>query len=420
MIRIISVKNPDLLARQKQARLEKKLVQNILDSVKKQGDAALRRFEKKFNGVDVGALRVSEGEITQAYKAVTKEQILAIREAKSRLAKSEGALKAKLADVKISENGISITKSFVPLQSVGCYVPGGLAVYPSSAVMSVVPAKTAGVKRVVVVTPPNKEGKINPAVLVAASICGADEIFKVGGAHAIAALAYGTKSIRPVDKIVGPGGAIVTTAKYLVSDTVSIDMLAGPTELAIIADDSADPDLIASDLISQSEHSSDTTCCLITTSRNLADGVVRAVKGRLEMIRRGDIVRASLGKNGFIAVCKSMSDVIKAANAIAPEHLQVMTRRPQKISDKVTTAGLVLLGHSTPSAASDYLLGTNHILPTNRFGRSRGSLSTMDFLKIQTTVESSAQALRKIDKNLKTLTESENLPNHYEAVKKRL
>lgn len=419
-MRIISVKKPELFARQQEPVFDKKLVQGILDSVKRHGDAALRRFEKKFNGVDIRSLQVSKAEIARAYKAVTDEQVGAVREAKNRLARSELALKAKLEKIQIRGHGTKITKSFVPLESVGCYVPGGLAVYPSSAVMSIVPAKIAGVRKIIVVTPPNKKGKINPLVLVAADMCGADAIFKVGGAHAIAALAYGTKSIPYVDKIVGPGGAIVTAAKYLVSDTVSIDMLAGPTELAIIADDSADPRLVAADLISQSEHSTDTTCCLITTSKKLATSVAKAVESELGDIKRSDIVRASLSKNGFIALCKNVSDVIKTANALAPEHLQVMTRQPQLISDKIRTAGLVLLGQNTPSSASDYLLGTNHVLPTNRFGRSRGSLSILDFLKIKTTVESSRQALQKIDGNLRAITESENLPNHYEAVRKRI
>jgi histidinol dehydrogenase len=285
--------------------------------------------------------------------------------------------------------------------------------------MSVVPAKIAGVKKILVVTPPNKQGKVDPLVLVAADICDVDKIFKVGGAHAIAALAFGTKSIPQVDKIVGPGGSFVTAAKYLVSDTTSIDMLAGPTELAIIADDSADPKFVALDLISQAEHSSDTTCYLITTSKNLAYKVVDFIEKITPTLQRKDIITDSLNKNGFVAICK-MSVAISLANNLAPEHLEIMTRQPKAISNKIKTAGLVLLGQNTPSAASDYLLGTNHILPTNKFGRSRGSLSVLDFLKIHTSVESSKQDLQKIDKYLSALAKAESLPNHYEAVKKRL
>ncbi|MBI5860530.1 MAG: histidinol dehydrogenase, partial [Nitrosarchaeum sp.] len=358
-------------------------------------------------------------EISEAYKLVTKEQINAISMAKNRLAKTELALKKQFDNIEIKYDGIKITKSFIPIDSVGCYVPGGLARYPSSVVMSVVPAKLAGVKKIALVTPPNKQGKIDPLVLVASDICGADIIFKVGGAHAIAALAFGTRSIPKVDKIVGPGGSFVTTAKHLVANMVSIDMLAGPTELVILADDSADPKLIALDLISQAEHSSDTKCQLITTSQNLANKVVSEIKKRIPTLRRKEIIKSSLQKNGFIAV-GSISDAILLANKIAPEHIQIITKNPNKIADQIKTAGLVLIGQNTPSAASDYLLGSNHILPTNRFGRSRGSLSILDFLKLQTCVESTKPALQKIDKPLKALTESENLPNHYEAVRNRL
>jgi histidinol dehydrogenase len=418
-LRIIIVKNPDSFARQEPF-FDTKPVQTILEKVRKRGDAALREFEAKFNGVSLNSLMVSKDEINEAYRRVTKNQIDAINMARKSLARTEDALKRRLKKIEITSGGIRITKSFVPLQSVGCYVPGGLARYPSSAIMSVVPAKIAGIPRIIVMTPPNRQGKVDPLVLVASDLCGADMIFKVGGAHAIAALAYGTKSIPQVDKIVGPGGAFVTAAKYLVSDKVSIDMLAGPTELGIIADDSADPEIIASDLISQSEHSTDTVCFLVTTSKKLAGNVIRAVKKQEQTVKRSKIVRASLQKNGFVAVCKSESDMIKTANSLAPEHLQIMTRQPKKIAGKITSAGLVLIGHDTPSSASDYLLGTNHILPTNRMGKSRGSLSVLDFVKVQTTVESSRQALRKIGRNLRTLAESEDLPNHYEAVRKRL
>ena len=419
MIKIITVKNVNSLAKSQTHKSDKKLVESIINLVQKDGDSALRKFEKKFNGVSIKTFQVSKKEIKDAYQSVTKEQIQAIKLVKARLEKTESALKTKLGKIEIKTGGIKITKIFVPLDSVGCYVPGGLARYPSSVIMSVIPAKIAGVKKILVVTPPNKQGKVDPLVLVAADICKADKIFKVSGAHAIAALAFGTKSIPKVDKIVGPGGLFVTAAKYLVSDITSIDMLAGPTELAIIADDSADPKFIALDLISQAEHSSDTTCCLITTSKNLACKVMDFIEKTIPTLQRKDIITDSLNKNGFIAICK-MSKVVSLANNLAPEHLEIMTRQPKAISNKITTAGLVLLGQNTPSAASDYLLGTNHILPTNKFGRSRGSLSVLDFLKIHTSVESSKQDLQKISKYLYALAKAESLPNHYEAVKKRL
>ncbi|NDB47280.1 MAG: histidinol dehydrogenase [Nitrososphaeria archaeon] len=418
-MKIISVRKAFTLTSKSEKNQNIKSVQAIIDQVKKKGDSALVSFEKKFNNVTIGDLLVTKKEILDAYKLVTKEQVSAISEAKKRLTKTELALKNQLKKIRIVVDGTRIIKSFEPLSVVGCYVPGGLARYPSSAIMSIVPAKLAGVKTIVVVTPPNKQGKIDPLVLVAANLCGADLIFKVGGAHAIAALALGTESIPKADKIVGPGGSFVTTAKYLVTNMTSIDMLAGPTELVVLADDSANPNLVALDLISQAEHSSDTKCILITTSQNMANEVSSEITKLLSVIPRKDLVRSSLQKNGFIAV-GVMSEAIELANKIAPEHIQVMTKNPNKIAQKIKTAGLILIGQNTPSAASDYLLGTNHILPTGQFGRSRGSLSSLDFLKIQTSVESSKPTLKKINKHLKLLTDSETLPNHYLAVKKRL
>ncbi|NDB62681.1 MAG: histidinol dehydrogenase [Nitrosopumilaceae archaeon] len=418
-MKIISVRKAFTLTSKSEKNQNIKSVQAIIDQVKKKGDSALVSFEKKFNNVTIGDLLVTKKEILDAYKLVTKEQVSAISEAKKRLTKTELALKNQLKKIRIVVDGTRIIKSFEPLSVVGCYVPGGLARYPSSAIMSIVPAKLAGVKTIVVVTPPNKQGKIDPLVLVAANLCGADLIFKVGGAHAIAALALGTESIPKADKIVGPGGSFVTTAKYLVTNMTSIDMLAGPTELVVLADDSANPNLVALDLISQAEHSSDTKCILITTSQNMANEVSSEITKLLSVIPRKDLVGSSLQKNGFIAV-GVMSEAIDLANKIAPEHIQVMTKNPNKIAQKIKTAGLILIGQNTPSAASDYLLGTNHILPTDQFGRSRGSLSSLDFLKIQTSVESSKPTLKKINKHLKLLTDSETLPNHYLAVKKRL
>jgi histidinol dehydrogenase len=419
-MRIIPVKNVRALTKSAGRKYDKKLVESIINQVRKDGDAALRRLEKKFSGARLKSLAVSEKEISDAYRLVTKDQLNAINLTRAKLEKTESAMKNQLKKITIVADGTKITKSFVPLDSVGCYVPGGLARYPSSAIMSIVPAKIAGVKKIIVSTPPNKQGKIDPMVLVAADICGADVIFKVGGAQAVAAMAVGTRSIPSVDKIVGPGGSFVTAAKYLVSDIVSIDMLAGPTELAILADDSADPRLVALDLISQAEHSSDTRCCLITTSKMLANKVVDELTDRVQYLQRREIIKSSLQKNGFVALCTKMSDAILLANELAPEHLEILTKNPSKISGLMRTPGLVLLGKNTPSAASDYLLGTNHILPTDGFGKSRGALSVLDYVKIQTTVESSRQALQKIKKPLKAITESENLPNHYNAVKNRL
>jgi histidinol dehydrogenase len=251
-------------------------------------------------------------------------------------------------------------------------------------------------------------------------ICGANEIYKVGGAQAIAALSFGTKSIPKVDKVVGPGGAIVTAAKSMISNSTAIDMLAGPTELGIIADNSANPSYIALDIISQSEHSSDTFCFLITNSEKLAKSVNQIIRKSIQKIKRSNLVKSSLKQNGFIAICQNSSDMIKLANEIAPEHLQIMTKNPQTIASKITSSGLILLGNQTPSAASDYILGSNHILPTNGFGKTRGSLSVLDFIKINTEVTSTRASLSKISKYLDVFTKAEGLPNHFEAVKGRL
>ena len=404
----------------KQSQKNKSIVDSILKNVQKNGDSAIRKYEKKFNNANLTTLKVSKKEIISAYSKVSKDQIQAIKIAKNRIQKTETTVRSILKNQTIKIDGTKISKKFLPLKSTGCYVPGGLAKYPSSAVMSVIPAKVAGVPRIVVVSPPNSDGKIDPLTIVAADICGATEIYKIGGAHAIAALSYGTKSISKVDKIVGPGGAFVTNAKSVISSRTSIDMLAGPTELGIIADVSANPKYVALDLISQSEHSKDTFCYLITNSEKLAKSVNKIILELVPKIKRNNLVKTSLKQNGFIAVCKNRSEMIKLANELAPEHLQIMTRNSQNLSSKITSPGLILLGSETPSSASDYLLGSNHILPTNGFGKTRGSLSILDFIKTTTYVTTSKPSLKKILKHLDILTSAESLPNHFEAVRGRL
>ena len=404
----------------KQPQKNKSIVESILKNVQKNGDSAVKKYEKKFTGASISTLRVSVTEIKNAYSKVSKNEITALRIAKTRVEKTEFTVKTIFKDKKINHDGVQILKKFIPILSIGCYIPGGLAKYPSSVIMSVIPAKVAGVKRIVVVSPPNSNGKIDPLTIVAADICGATEIYKTGGAQAIGALSYGTKSISKVDKIVGPGGAFVTLAKSLVNDNTGIDMLAGPTELGIIADNSASPEFLALDLTSQAEHSSDTFCYLITNSEKIAKLVNQKISKLLPTIQRKELVKSSLSKNGFIAVCKNNSDMVNLVNSLAPEHLQIMTKNPKLISSKITTSGLVLLGNYSPSSASDYILGSNHILPTNGFGKIRGSLSVMDFIKINTEVTASKSSLSKISKHLDTLTTAEGLPNHYEAVRGRL
>ena len=392
----------------------------IISDIRKGGDKALKAYEKRFNNVTLRSLKVSASEIKLAYSKVSDDQVKAIKLAKRRLEKSEIAVKNLLRSISILNDGIRISKVFSPLASVGCYIPGGKARYPSTVVMSIVPAKVAGVKKIVAVSPTDQGGSISPLTLVAADICGVDEVYKISGAQAIAALAYGTKSIPKVDKIVGPGGVFVTLAKSLLADVVSIDMMAGPTELAIIADSSSDPKLVALDIISQAEHSGDTLCCLITNSSKLQDEVLRSLEQKIRTIRRSGIVKESLEKKGFTVMCKTEQQMIESANKLAPEHLEIMTKNPQKTARKITSAGLVLIGKNTPSSASDYLLGSNHILPTNGYGRTRGSLGVLDYMKLETRIESSKGALQRISTYLKALTDAEGLPNHYEAVRRRL
>ena len=419
MIKILQVRNIDSFVesrRQKTSEKDKKIVQAILNDVRKKGDSAVKKYERKFNGRKTSQLRVSAKEIKEARSKISRKEVTALRDMSVRLLHRRKIL----AIAERVENRGSVYRYFVPIPSVGCYIPGGQARYPSSVVMSVVPARKAGVKRIVVVSPPGRDGKIDPLTIAAAKMCGATEIYKVGGAQAIAALAYGTKSIPKVDKIVGPGGKFVSIAKSFVSDQTAIDMVAGPTELGIIADASSNPELVALDLISQAEHSKDTMCFVITQSKTTAKQIQKSIEKLIPGTERSSIIKESISKNGFIAVCKNQNEVIELANKIAPEHMELMVKNARSFSKKITGAGLLLIGKNTPSAASDYLLGTNHILPTSGFGRTRGGLSFLDFTKIQTIVESKKSTLMEISKSLKTLTDAEDLPNHYKAVKRRL
>ena len=431
MIKILQVRNIDSFVesrRQKTSEKDRKIVQSILNDVKRNGHSAVKKYERKFNGRKTSQLRVSEKEIKEAQSKISLEERHAIGQTRvllnSRQYSWHLVLKQAIDNLdQINYSGVidsKISKLFVPIPSVGCYIPGGQAKYPSSVVMSVVPAKIAGVKRIVVVSPPGRDGKIDPLTIVAAKRCGATEIYKVGGAQAIGALAYGTKSIPKVDKIVGPGGKFVSIAKSLVSDQVAIDMVAGPTEIGIIADTSSDPELVALDLISQAEHSKDTMCFVITRSKTMAKQIQKSIEKLISGTERSSIIKESISKNGFVALCKNQNEIIELANKIAPAHMELMVKNARSFSKKITGAGLLLIGKNTPSAASDYLLGTNHILPTNGFGRTRGGLGVLDFLKLQTIVESKKSVLREISDSLKALTDAEDLPNHYKAVKRRL
>jgi histidinol dehydrogenase len=416
LIKILQVRNVDSFVesrRQKTSEKDIHTVLAILDDVRKHGDSAVKKYEQKFNGRKTLQLRVSEKEINK--EKITEAQFGALRSSALRVSITQRRLKKGLIGSVSKLQGIS----FIPITSVGCYVPGGQARYPSSAIMSAITAAEAGVKRIVITSPPGPDGKIDPMTITVAKKCGA-EIYKVGGAQAIGALAYGTKSIPKVDKIVGPGGKFVSIAKLIVSEQTSIDMIAGPTELGIIVDSTADPELVALDLISQAEHSNDTVCFVITTSKTVAKQIQKSLEKLIPDIERRTIVKQSISKNGFIAICKSQKEVIELANKIAPEHMELMVKNAKTLSKSITGPGLVLVGDNTPSSASDYLLGTNHILPTNGFGRTRGGLSVLDFLKLQTVVETKKSRLCDISDDLKILTDAEGLPNHYKAVERRL
>jgi histidinol dehydrogenase len=392
----------------------------IMRDVSEHGDPAVLNYTSKFDGARLDSLRVSEQEMKQAYAQVTKDQIMAVKLMKQRLIKSELAILKRLKGIAVSSEGVRIDRMVKPVTSVGCYIPGGKARYPSTVVMCAVPAKVAGLKRVVALSPPRKDGTIDPLTLVAADICRVDEFYKVGGAQGIAALAYGTQSIKPVNKIVGPGGMFVTAAKLIASATVSTDMVAGPTELLIYADASADSQLIAVDLISQAEHSTDTVCGLVTTSDKLASEVQKQVESIIKNITRSDIVKKSLENNGFIVICRNESSCIEFVNEFAPEHLEIMCKYADAIAKKIDSAGLVLIGPYAPSSASDYSLGSNHVLPTLGFGKSRASLSVLDFVKIVNKVKVNKSGLAKVDRSIREITSAEGLLNHYEAVKARM
>ena len=395
-------------------------VKAIIRKVMENGDTALIELTEKFDKASLVTkdLPVTRKEIEEAYKEVGKEQVSALKFMKNRVSTFE-KLTLKQAGFETSSEGISVQNALRPVESVGCYIPGGQAAYPSTLVMTAVPAKTAGVPRIVVCSPPNGEGKVNPMVLVAADICGVNEVYKVGGAQAIAALAYGTETIKPVKKIVGPGSKYVTAAKILVSKDVAIDMPAGPSEVLVLADDTANPQFIALDMISQAEHGADSVAGLITTSEKLAEQVQRWL-AKAAGAPREEIVAKALEQYGFIIACKDTAEAVELANVFAPEHVEVMTRNPERVAEKITSAGLILVGSYSPVALSDYASGTNHVLPTGGFGSAFSGLSALDFTRRVSVVECSREGLRSVRERVEVMTEAENLPNHYKAVEARL
>lgn len=398
-----------------------RVVDLIVQSVRKQGDEALIRFTSKFDGVKLDAenIRVDQSEIDDAYPKVTKNQVEALKESIDRLKVISESLLERLA-FGVSFKGLRVDVRTSPISAVGCYVPGGTAKYPSSVLMCAVPAMVAGVERTVVCTPPNEKAKINPLTLVACDLCGVEEIYRIGGAQAIAAMAYGTESITPVMKIVGPGNKYVTMAKRLVSRDVPIDVPAGPSELVILADGTANPRFVALDLISQAEHDIDAKVILVTGNRKLAEEVASIIEDLCAQVSRKEYVKRSLEENGLIFVYDSLDDGIAFINQYAPEHLTIISDCASKIRRRITSAGLVLIGQSSPVAASDYMLGVNHVLPTGGYSKAYSGLSVLDFVKVINEVSCTRSGLALAGPSAALLAEFEGLSNHATAIQGRL
>lgn len=393
-------------------------VRPIVEDVKYRGDAAVKKYTQKFDKVQLDVFRVSKKEIQEAYTQVSQEQVEALRESRKRLEIVE-SLRLERMTFRTSIEGVEITCTTHPFKTVGCYVPGGKAAYPSSLIMNCTPAKVAGVGKVIVATPPDKNGMVTPLTLVAADICMVDEVYKVGGAQAIAGLAYGTESILKVDKIVGPGNAFVTAAKTIVSETVAIDKPAGPSEILVIADETANPYLIALDLISQAEHGEGGISGLVTTSLEIADKVVEKLEQLVPELERGEITESVLEAGGFVYVVDSMDDAIEFCNEFAPEHLEIMTVYPSEIADRITTSGLVLLGDYTPVSSTDYCMGVNHVLPTEGYSKVCSGITVLDYVKPVSIVKASKCGLNSVRSKVAAMADVEGLPNHIEALEGR-
>ncbi|MCS4539003.1 MAG: histidinol dehydrogenase, partial [Thaumarchaeota archaeon] len=397
-------------------------VKAIVDDVRQRGDAALVEYAKKFDNIDIepSEFRVKTNEIKRAYSKVSNEEVRALKNLKKRVAKLDSILLKQLRSVRMQDDGLAISLKVSALESVGCYVPGGKAIYPTSLVMCCVPAKIAGVERVVVCSPCSQSKEIAPILLVAADICGVGEIYKLGGAQAIAALAYGTRTIEPVNKIVGPGSIYVAQAKILVSNDVAIDNPAGPSEILIIADESADARDVARDLISQAEHGQDSVSGLVSTSKTLIDKVASEVRSMLKDVHRKEMVEKSIAENAFMLECDSLQTATEFANAFAPEHLEIITKNATAVAKKINSSGVVLLGKYTPVASSDYGLGTNHVLPTGGSAATSSGLSVLDFVKRTYVAQATKSSLAKLAKDMGVLAKAEGLINHYRAIEERL
>ena len=392
-------------------------VTDILANVKEKGDEALFSYTREFDKVEISkeTIRVTDEEVKEAYEQVDPSLIQVIRKALVNI-RSYHEKQRQNSWFTSTEAGTMLGQKVTPLNRVGVYVPGGKAVYPSSVLMNIVPAKVAGVPHIVMTTPPGKDGKVNPSTLVAAKEAGADEIYKVGGAQAIGALAYGTESIPKVDKIVGPGNIFVALAKKAVYGHVSIDSIAGPSEILVLADETANAHYVAADLLSQAEHDEMASAILITTSRTLAKEVEKEIEGYLQVLSRREIIEKSLENFGYILIAENMDEAIEAADEIASEHMEIVTKNPFEVMMKVKNAGAIFIGEYSSEPLGDYFAGPNHVLPTNGTAKFFSALSVDDFVKKSSIVYYSREALKDIHKDIIQFATSEQLTAHANSI----
>ena len=395
------------------------IVSGIIADVRKDGDEALLRYTEKFDGVRLQSLLVSQEEIVEALSMVEPEFIGILERAQQNISRFHTAQKRQ-SFILNDTDGVVMGQKIIPVDRAGLYVPGGTAAYPSTVLMDAIPAKIAGVKEVVMVTPPMKSGKVNPAIVAAAKVAGVDKIFKVGGAQAIAALAYGTESIPKVDKIVGPGNAFVAEAKKQVFGTVSIDMIAGPSEILIVADSKSNPKHLAADLLSQAEHDKLASAVLVCDSFALAEAVRDEIERQLSLLEREEIARASIENNGKIIVTDSLNKAIEVANEIAPEHLELCVDNPFDWLDQIRHAGSVFMGRSCPEALGDYMAGPNHTLPTSGTAKFSSPLSVDDFIKKTQFTYFTADALKNVAEDVAYFAKKEGLTAHARSAVIRL
>ena len=418
MIRILKeseTKREAIFAREDPVGSVEEPVREIIAQVRAKGDEALKRYTKEFDGVDITSVEVGQGAIDEGFRMADPMLVDILYRASERVAAFHQH-QVRNSFLVNEEDGILMGQKIIPLERVGLYVPGGTAAYPSSVIMNCIPAKLAGVKEIVMVTPPGKDGKIPPNILAAARICGVNRVFRVGGAQAVAALAYGTESVPRVDKIVGPGNQFVAEAKKQVFGKVGIDMVAGPSEILVIADGKCDPRIVAADLLSQAEHDKNASAVLVTDSEALAVAVQAAIEEQLPKLRREEIARASIDTNGKIIVADSLDTAVEIANEIAPEHLEVCVDQPFDYLDKIKNAGSIFLGRNCPEALGDYFAGPNHTLPTSGTARFSSPLSVDDFVKKTQYTYYTRPALEKAQPTVSIFAKQEGLTAHARSI----